>query len=173
MQDLRLSTTEKNDLGVAIRTIGEELAASNGFSAKFEVAVEGKPRNLHPILRDEVYRIAAEALRNAFRHSQAGQIEVAIGYGEKQLTLHVRDNGAGIDRDVLGSHGRAGYFGLHSMRERAALVGGKLTIWSELKSGTEIEIIIPASKAYTKSPRRFWLSQKPSKATDLKEKIKS
>ena len=173
VQGLRMSTVEKNDLGVAVRTIGEELAAGNGVSAKFDVIVEGQPHDLRPILRDEVYRIAAEALRNAFQHSQAGQIEVGIGYGEKEFTLHVRDNGSGIDRGVLGSHGREGRFGLHSMRERAELVGGKLTIWSELHSGTEIELIIPASKAYTKSPRRFWFSQKLSQKTDLKEKIKS
>jgi signal transduction histidine kinase len=103
---------------------------------------------LHPILRDEIYRIAAEALRNAFRHAQASQIEVEIGYGEKQFTLHVRDDGRGIDRDVLGGDGRQGHFGLHGMRERAELVGGKLTVWSQPDSGTEIELIIPASKAY-------------------------
>ena len=170
VQGLRMSTVEKNDLGIAIRTIGEELAASNGFSAKFEVVVEGKPHNLHPILRDEVYRIAAEALRNAFKHARASQIEVEIGYGEKEFTLHVGDDGSGIDRDVLA--GRAGHFGLHGMRERSELVGGDLTIWSELESGTEIELIIPASRAYTKSVRRFWFFERLSKrGADAKEKI--
>lgn len=60
------------------------------------------------------------------------------------------------------------------MRERAELIHGKLVVWSELKSGTEVELGIPASKAYTKSPRRFWLFQKLSKKErDLEEKIKS
>ncbi len=157
VQGLRLSAVEKNDLSVAIRTIGEELAAGNQSSPTFEVVVKGSPRNLHPILRDEVYRITAEALRNAFRHAQARQIEVEIGYGEKEFTIHVRDDGRGIDREVLSVDGREGHFGLHGMRERAELVGGKLVVWSKVESGTEIELSIPASKAYTKSPRRFRL----------------
>jgi signal transduction histidine kinase len=177
VQGLRLSTVEKNDLAVAIRMLGEELAvAGNHSTPKFKVVVEGTPRNLHPILRDEVYRITAEALRNAFRHAQAGQIEVDIAYGEKEFTLRVRDDGTGIDREVLSGDGREGHFGLHGMRERAELIGGRLVVWSEVASGTEVELTIPASKAYTKSPRRFWSFQKLSNEdSDLteKEKIKS
>jgi len=174
VQGLRLSAVEKNDLSVAIRTIGEELAVGNQSSPAFEVVVKGSPRNLHPILRDEVYRITAEALRNAFRHAQARQIEVEIGYGEKEFRIHVRDDGRGIDREVLSVDGREGHFGLHGMRERAELVGGKLVVWSKVESGTEIELSIPASKAYTKSPRRFRLFHMSSRRdTDVKEKIKS
>jgi len=154
VQGLRLTTSDKNDLGIAIRTIAEELATSSHPSPTFDVVAEGSPRNLHPILRDEVYRIAVEALRNALRHAQARRIEVEIGYGEKEFTLHVRDDGKGIDREVLSGDGREGHFGLHGMRERAELVGGKLVVWSEIESGTEVELSIPASKAYTKSPRR-------------------
>jgi signal transduction histidine kinase len=171
-----MSTVEKNDLGVAIRTIGEELASAetNQSAPKFEVVIEGTPRNLHPILRDEVYRLAAEALRNAFRHAQARQIEVELRYDEKDFTVRVRDNGRGIDREVLSGDGREGHYGLHGMRERAKLVGGELAIWSEVDSGTEVELSIPASRAYTKSARRFWLFQKLSKKyTDVKEKIES
>jgi signal transduction histidine kinase len=163
IQELRSSTVETNDLAVAIRTLGEELAAdeTNPNSAVFQVDVEGTPRNLHPILRDEVYRIAGEALRNAFRHAQAHQIEVEIRYDERQLRLRVRDDGKGVDPQVLGGDGRAGHYGLHGMRERAKLVGGKLTVWSELDSGTEVELSIPASIAYATSParRRSWLSE--------------
>ena len=97
-----------------------------------------------------------------------------IGYGDKEFTLHVRDDGKGIDREVLSGDGREGHFGLHGMRERAELVGGKLVVWSEIESGTEVELSIPASKAYTKSPRRFRLFHMSSRRdTDVKEKIKS
>lgn len=174
VQGLRLSTVEQNDLSVAIRTVGEELAAGNHSSPRFEVVVEGSPRNLNPILRDEVYRITAEALRNAFRHAQARQIEVEIGYGERKFSIHVRDDGKGIDREVLSVDGREGHFGLHGMRERAELVGGKLVVWSEVESGTEVELSIPAAKAYTKSPRHFGLFQTSSRRDPrVKEKIKS
>ena len=171
VQGLRLTTVEKNDLAMAIRTIGEELATANHSAPKFEVVAEGSPRNLHPILRDEVYCIAAEALRNAFRHAQARQIEVEIGYGEKEFTLHVRDDGRGIDGEVLSGQGREGHFGLNGMQERAKLAGGKLAIWSELASGTEVELSIPAARAYTRSPRRSWIFRKPSdKDSDVREK---
>ena len=165
VQGLRMSTVEKNDLGVAIRAIGEELASAetNQSPPKFEVVVEGTPRNLHPILRDEVYRISAEALRNAFRHAQAHQIEVELRYDERDFTVRIRDNGRGVNSEVLRGDGREGHYGLHGMRERAKLVGGELAIWSEVDSGTEVELSIPASRAYTKSPRRFWLFQKLSK----------
>src|SRR4029077_14223638 len=159
-----LSSIEENDLAVAIRTAGEELAAAgNQSSPAFDVVVQGKPRNLHPVLRDEVYRIGAEALRNAFQHARARQVEVEIGYGEQEFTVHIRDDGKGIDREVLSGDGREGHFGLHGMRERAELVGGKLVVWSEVASGTEFELTIPASKAYTKSPRRVWFFQKHPK----------
>ncbi len=155
IQGLRTSTVETNDLALAIRTLGEELAAdkSNRSAAVFQVEVRGASRDLHPILRDEVYRIAGEALRNAFWHSQAGRIEVGIWYDEKKLRVHIRDNGKGIDPMVLSGSGREGHYGLNGMRERAKLVGGKLTVWSQLDSGTEIELSIPASTAYTTPAR--------------------
>jgi len=174
VQGLRLSTVEQNDLAVAVRTLGEELAvaAGNQSSPTFEVAVEGTPRSLHPILRDEVYRLVAEALRNAFRHAQARKIEVEIRYGEREFRLQVRDNGRGIDPSVLSGDGREGHYGLHGMDERAKIAGGKLKVWSELDSGTEVELSIPAMRAYTQPPRRLRLLQKLSrKDKDRQDKV--
>jgi signal transduction histidine kinase/ligand-binding sensor domain-containing protein len=169
VQGLRMSTFEKNDLALAIRTVGEELAsaASTEPSPNFDVVVEGASRNLHPILRDEVYRLATEALRNAFRHAAAQNIEVEIRYDDKYFRLRVRDDGKGIPSDVLS--GREGHYGLPGMRERAKLVGGKLAIWTEVDGGTEIELTIPGARAYVKSTRTFWNFGKRS-ATDTDEK---
>jgi signal transduction histidine kinase/ligand-binding sensor domain-containing protein len=154
VQGLRLSTLVTNDLAPAIGTLGEGLAAdeSGHKSPEFRVRVEGTPRDLVPLLRDEIYRITAEALRNAFRHAHARQIEVEIRYDRRQLRLRVRDDGKGIDPKVLGGDGRPGHYGLPGMHERAKLVGGKLAIWSELDSGTEVELTIPASILYAGSP---------------------
>ena len=161
VQGLRMSTVEKNDFALAIRTLGEELSAADRHaSPPFEVVVEGSSRNLHPILRDEVYRITAEALRNAFQHAQARKIEVEIRYDDKKFRVHVRDDGRGIDREVLSRDGHEGHFGLRGMRERAELVGGRLEIWSEAESGTEVELSIPALRAYSQPPRRLRLLQK-------------
>jgi signal transduction histidine kinase/ligand-binding sensor domain-containing protein len=165
VQGLRASTVERNDLARAISTLGEELQtdSTDRQPVTFRVAVEGEPRELHPILRDDIYKIAAEALRNGFHHSRAKQVEVELRYDDGQFRLRVRDDGKGIDPALLSSDGLEGHYGLRGMRERATLVGGELAIWSKVDSGTEVELIIPASKAYTKSARRFWSSARPSK----------
>ena len=90
-------------------------------------------------------------MRNAFRHAEAAHIEVEIRYDQRQLRLRIRDDGKGIHPDVLESGERPGHFGLPGIQERAKLVGGKLRVWSELGSGTEAELTIPASIAYAKS----------------------
>ncbi len=149
VQGLRDSIVEGNDLAPAISTLGEELAThSNNNRPAFRVAVEGESRDLHPILRDEIYRIAAEALRNAFQHAQARRVEVEIRYEDEQFLMRVRDDGKGIDAAVLSGQGSKGHFGLPGMRERAALMGAKLTMWSEVDAGTEVELRLPASTAY-------------------------
>ena len=162
VQGLRSSTVETNDLARSINTLGEELAAdpANHESPAFRVTVEGDPRELHPILRDEIYRIAAEALRNAFHHAAARQVEVEIRYDNQQFRLRVRDDGKGIDPAVLSGQGPEGHYGLPGMRERGNLIGGKLVIWSEVGAGTEVELRIPAAAAYATATKRSWLSQK-------------
>jgi len=148
IQGLRSSVVETNDLALAIRTLGQELAA-NANSTAFQVHVEGTPRDLHPILRDEVYRITGEGIRNAFRHAEANQIEVEIHYDDRRVRVRVRDDGKGIDPSLLSDGEREGHFGLRGMRERAKLIGGKLTVWSELEAGTEVELSIAAARVYT------------------------
>jgi len=164
VQGLRSSTVVTNDLALAVTTLGEELTGgeTNPNAAEFHVGVEGTPRDLHPILRDEVYRIAGEALRNAFRHAEARRIEVEIRYDERQFGLRVRDDGKGIDSKLLNDDERPGHYGMRGMRERAQLLGGKLTVWSELDSGTEVELSIPSKNAYatTDGRRRSWLAEK-------------
>ena len=154
VQGLRASTTEMNDLADAIRVLAGELAAEAPDPAAVSVRIEvqGVSRALHPIVRDEVFRIADEALGNAIRHANAKEIEVEIRYDVREFRLRVRDDGAGIDPAVLEAGGREGHFGLRGMRERAEAVGGKLRLWSALDTGTEVELIIPGSRAYAASP---------------------
>ena len=161
VQGLRASTVERNDLAVAVKTLGDELAidASDHPPSYFQVTVEGESRDLHPIVRDEVYKIAAEALRNAFRHAHAGRVEVEIRYDGDQFRLRVRDDGKGIDPAVLANQGLEGHYGLRGMTERAALIGGTLAVWSEAGAGTEVELRLPARIVYATSPRRTWRSR--------------
>jgi ligand-binding sensor domain-containing protein/signal transduction histidine kinase len=160
VQGLRSSTTEKNNLALAISTLGAELATdSSRLRPALHVAVEGEPRELHPIVRDEIYKIATEALRNAFRHAHARRVEVDIRYDHEQFRWRVRDDGKGIDPAVLANPGLEGHYGLRGMRERAALIGGKLAVWSDAGAGTEVELRLPASIVYATSPRRTWWSR--------------
>jgi ligand-binding sensor domain-containing protein/signal transduction histidine kinase len=155
VQGLRISPAESTDLALAISTLGEELAtASKASRPVFQVAVEGKVRDLHPILRDEIYKIAAEALRNTFQHARARQVEVEICYDDKQFRLRMRDDGRGIDPAVLSGEGGEGHYGLRGMRERATLIGGSLTLWSDVDAGSEVELCIPANTAYAAGRRR-------------------
>jgi signal transduction histidine kinase len=161
VQGLRESTVQTNDLALAISTLGEELTTDAvDQRPAFRVAVEGEARNLHPILRDEVFKIATEALRNAVRHSRAKRVEVELRYDNEQFRLRIRDDGKGIDPAVLAAKAGEGHYGLPGMRERATLIGGKLSIWSEVDEGTEVELCVPASAAYKKPRKRAWLSQK-------------
>ena len=84
-------------------------------------------------------------------------------YDQRHLLLRVRDDGKGIDAAFLTAEGRTGHFGLHGMRERAKVIGGKLTVWTAAESGTEIELIIPAARAYAESRSRSWLAEKFSR----------
>src|SRR5712691_3060252 len=142
VQGLRSSTVVTNDLARAISALAEELVARHGTPncPEFHLRVEGESMDLAPIVRDDVHRIACEAVRNAFRHAQAGRIEVEIHYDRRQLRLRVLDNGKGIDQKILSGGGRPGHFGLAGMQERAKLVGGKLAVFSRRDSGTEAEL---------------------------------
>ena len=150
VQGLRSSAVDTQEFSEAIRTLAEELASdpAHGDAVEVRINIEGTPRPLRPLIRDELYRIASEALRNAFRHAAAGRIEIHLGYDERSFELRVRDDGKGIDPNFLSDEAVHGHFGLRGMRERAEITGGKLAVWSAPGSGTEVEVTIPASRAY-------------------------
>lgn len=145
VQSLRSNGSGSLDLEQAFSRIRQELAVREQIA--FRVVVEGRPQPLHPIIRDEVYRIGREALVNAFRHSGAGSIEVEVEYVASHLRLLVRDDGAGIDEQVLRS-GREGHWGLSGMRERAERIGARLRVRSRAAAGTEVELTVPGHVAF-------------------------
>jgi signal transduction histidine kinase len=149
IQNLRFSTNVTNELAQAIAALGGEFAGRDGEgdSARLRVSLSGKPHELHPILRDDVYRIAREALQNAFVHAHATTIEAEITYAERLLRVRIRDDGMGIDSSVMAT-GREGHWGLQGMRERAQQIGAQLEIWSKAGAGTEVDLLVPGSIAY-------------------------
>jgi len=144
--------TDCSDLAQAFRETAEEFESE--AATQFRAFAEGRPRDLHPVVRHEVYRIACEAIRNAFKHAEAELVEAEIHYGDG-LRLRIRDNGKGIESDTekLPKTACSGHFGISGMRERACEIGAKLTIWSAPRAGTEVELIIPGPIAY-ETPRQ-------------------
>jgi signal transduction histidine kinase len=145
VRGLRSTSGNADDLETAFSRAGQEFG--NEKVKDCRVIVEGTPRQLHPIIRDEAYRIGREALANAFRHSQASKVEIELEYSTKQLRILVRDDGVGIDAHVLQS-GRDGHWGLAGMRERAESIGARLKVWSRANAGTEVELLIPSQVAF-------------------------
>ena len=160
VQGLRSSAFETNDLANGITAIAAELTSDSSsiHPPAIDVEVQGAPRNLNPVVRDEAYRIAGEALRNAFRHAQARRITVEIRYDKRHFHLAVRDDGTGIDDEAIRQQ-PAGHFGLHGMRERAEIVGGRLEVWSKHDTGTAVELSIPGAVAYGTPLERSWFSK--------------
>jgi len=156
VQDLRSAFTT-SDLVEAVRAVGDELASRD--AAAFRVVVEGPVRDLNPIVRDEVYSIAREGLRNAFTHACAAHIDAEITFDERVVRLRIRDDGKGI-APAVAEQGRAGHYGVAGMQERARRIGAKLAILSGAGTGTEIDLTVAGSIAYAK-PRggRFRFSQ--------------
>jgi signal transduction histidine kinase len=116
-----------------------------------QVIVEGIRRAKRAMLREEIYRIARELLRNAYRHAHAQNIEADLRYDDDAFLLIVRDDGKGIDPKVLKDHGRGGHGGLPGMYERAEGIRARLDIWSEVGAGTEVRLTVPGAIAYEKS----------------------
>jgi signal transduction histidine kinase/ligand-binding sensor domain-containing protein len=153
VQGLRL-TDVSLDLEHAFVSVQQEFQSggSEGKQVEFHILTEGQPRPLHPLLRDEIYRIGREALTNAFRHARATRIDLELNYGSNQFRLTVLDNGCGIEHDIL-LKGRRGHWGLSGMRERADRIGASLHLFSRVSGGTEVKLTVPGPIAFQDEPR--------------------
>jgi signal transduction histidine kinase/ligand-binding sensor domain-containing protein len=151
VRGLRLRQSEEENLERALTQISKDLAAPR--KVKYHVVVEGTPRSLRPLVRDEIYRIGGEALANAFSHARASTVETVLEYGRDHFRLLVRDDGKGIDPEVL-KGGREGHFGLSGLRERASRIGARLKIRTAPGAGTEIDMLVPAAAAFQRPTPR-------------------
>jgi len=156
--DLRAESSPGTSLSEALYLAGGEF--KEVYPVPFSITVVGVPVSLHPIVYEEVYRLAREAVLNAFRHAHASSIEVEIAYERTMFRINVRDNGVGLDQNVLSEGNRPQHWGLPGMRERARKIGATFTLRSGPNTGTEIEVKMPAAVAYLRKPARFgyrWL----------------
>ncbi len=153
LNSLRASTTETNDLAESFRRALEDCRIQGFPETVFDL--DGKATDMHPIVRDEIYRIGYEAIRNACQHSKASLLQVNLTYSG-DLLLSVSDNGAGIALNIL-TEGRAGHFGLQGMRERALRIGSELNIASSEAAGTRIDLKVPGHVIFN-GPKPLWLT---------------
>ena len=151
LEALRGSAGESDSLTAALRRAAED--CSFECELEFRVSTHRMDRELHPIARDEVYRIGYEAIRNACMHSGGTELRIDLHYRRRSLQLDIQDNGRGIDLAFLQS-GKIGHFGLSCMRERAWSLGGTLNIVGTPDLGTKVSLRVPSSAAYLNQP---WL----------------
>lgn len=145
VRGLRIRYLEPNELERAISFIPRDLGVEDEI--EFKLTVEGTPQLLRPTVRNEVYWIAREALANAFRHSGARVFEAVLEYSRNRFRMLIRDNGCGMDADVVRS-GREGHWGLRGMNERSERIGARLQVLSAPGAGTEIDLVIPGQAAF-------------------------
>jgi signal transduction histidine kinase len=150
VKNLRADTAASHDFPQALKSVGDNL--SQGGPATFHIVVNGAVRALHPTVMDESYRIGREALTNAFQHSRATNIHAEISYAGNVLMLRLRDDGCGIDEQILET-GRPGHWGLPGMRERALRIRARLNILSGPGAGTTVELRVPGAIAYRHASR--------------------
>ncbi|GGA42031.1 sensor histidine kinase [Dyella nitratireducens] len=160
VRDLRTRDHAAKDLAEAFTSLAEDFAEE--WPARFQIACTGIQQGIIPVIREEIYLIGREALLNAFQHAMATQVDVAIAYDVKQLRVCIRDDGVGIDPQILDAGHRPGHWGLVGMRERAGAIGGRLLIRASAGAGTEIELVVPAGIAYAhpRQSRWMWFKQR-------------
>jgi len=173
LKGLRTANSNSLDLESAMSRLLAEFVPEEKIT--YQVVVQGLPRPLRPVVRDEVYRIGREAVVNAFVHAQASTVDVGIEYASRSLRLLVRDDGCGIDPVVL-NDGREGHWGLIGMRERSECIGAHLNLRSRMGTGTEVELVVPGAIAFQDATERStmkwlqWLSRERFKAPHENER---
>ena len=159
VRGLRSQDNEKMmDLEHFLSSIPRELSLEAPID--YRVIIEGRQKDMCLPIRDEIHKIAREAVVNAFRHSGAKNVEVEVQYAPDHLRIILRDDGIGIDGHLLQS-GKTDHFGLSGMRERAEKIHARLRVSSRPGAGTEVELVVPGNLVYqaaSTSALRRWFT---------------
>ena len=141
-QDLRPAALDNLGLVPALEWLAADVAGYSGIKTKLKVL--GTERKLLSEVDLLLFRIAQEALRNVWKHAQATSAEVTLEFAEGKTLVTVSDNGVGFDPPpVVANLPRYGKLGLAGMQERAWLLGGTLTVESEIGKGTTLTVELP------------------------------
>ncbi len=144
--NLPVPTDSIGDVAFALSRASRRLFANS--NVKFSTLLSGEPQLLAPRVAEEVYRIGVEALTNVLHHAAASRVELEVTYEGPRFRLCVRDNGRGLDGSLIPPVNTSRLIGLQRMRQAARCIGGLIRIWSRKSAGTEVELVVPAPKAY-------------------------
>jgi signal transduction histidine kinase len=140
-----------------------------GELPRFELSCTGEPRDVHPLVRDEVYRICREALANAFRHSNAQNVRVTVRFLLDLLEVEIGDDGRGIEEETR-LKGRPGHFGLSGMRAHAQRIGALIAILSAPGQGTRILLRVKTRQPAGRFIPKWW-TRRQSAAKSSSERL--
>ncbi|MGA9406553.1 MAG: PAS domain S-box protein, partial [Bacteroidota bacterium] len=160
MQEVRgisqnLRPSELDDLGVipAVRSMCEEFKEATKINVNLKFT--RFPKKLSPEIEVTMYRIIQEALSNVAKHSEATRLVIRCERERSLLSLTIKDNGKGSDQHNLAAHPQKNSgMGLLNMKERAAYVGGTVSVHSAPKKGTEICVRLPFESGKTKEAKK-------------------
>lgn len=152
LNSLRTTQGDRDDFVDALQAVAMDARTQGPIDVL--LSISGDPVDALPEVQEEVLRIAREAITNARKHSQGKRAEFKLEYAEN-LSLTISDNGKGFDK-TDNAPALNGHYGLKGMHERAAHIGGKLTITSSATSGTQVKLVVP----------RRSLRQRPGSSTE-------
>ncbi|GAA3766832.1 sensor histidine kinase [Terriglobus aquaticus] len=153
LRSLRTPVIEQQSLASLIEDALDDCALSSKIITALDVA--GEPTAMSVCVREEVYRIAYEAITNACLHSEGTRLDVLLTYGEA-FELQVKDDGIGIASELV-KEGRLGHYGLAGMRERARFLGAVLTFTGSPGEGTEVLLRVPHSRLLENARPSIWV----------------
>jgi signal transduction histidine kinase len=142
ISDLRPSHLDDLGLSAALRWYTGKIQEHSPLRIRTDIL--GEEQELEDAVKITIFRIIQESLNNIIKHAQASQVNIYLQFEEKNVHITVRDNGVGFDLDhVAQKRASRTSLGLAGMEERAALLGGVVTVQSSPGYGTEIEARIP------------------------------
>ena len=134
---LNTRLVQHEGLEMCLRNETERLEAFTKLRCSLNAT--GKNRELTPDMDLLLFRIAQEALQNVLKHAEATTVVVSLHYGDLELTMHVADDGKGMVENADGKTS----LGMNSMKQRAAMLGGTLTVRPVAPSGTDVCVSAP------------------------------
>ncbi len=140
MWELRPTVLETLPLVEALRVYLQDLEGRSGFQARLEV--DGRVQ-LDPEREVLLFRVVQEAVTNALKHSQAGEVVVRLEAGNNHLGVEIRDDGVGFDAEAVGADPLRKSFGLRDMKDRARVLGSELAIQTAPGQGTRVRFTVP------------------------------